>query len=271
VSGTALGRGAPPVPGPLGSELALEIDLSSRAFDAANVACLLPGNDPTASDTVIAFTAHYDHLGVGVPDSSGDAIYNGFSDNAAGVAMLLAIAQAMTQDSTNHLRHSVLFLFLAGEERGLLGSDYYVSNPLWPLERTEATINIDAGAPPGLLVSWRLAGVDSSGLGRLAIAVAANRGWTVSTSPPRANSDYYPFVREGVPAVFVIPGPEPYEGLTADSTAALRRRWDHYHRPGDHWTDDFPFAGMARYAEYAYSIAAAVDTSSIPMPRPTKR
>jgi len=270
VSGVALGRGEPLVPGPLGSELAFEIDLSSRAFDAANVACLLPGSDPAASDTLIAFTAHYDHLGVGVPDSSGDAIYNGFSDNAAGVAMLLAIAQAMAQDSSSHLRHSVLFLFLVGEERGLLGSDYYVSNPVWPLERTEATINIDAGAPPGLLVSWRLAGVDSSGLGGLAVAVAADRGWSVSTSPPRANSDYYPFIREGVPAIFVIPGAEPYEGLTADSTAALRRKWDYYHRPGDHWTEDFPFAGMARYAEYAYLIAAAVDTSSAPMPRPIR-
>ncbi|UCG86295.1 MAG: M28 family peptidase [Gemmatimonadota bacterium] len=271
VSGTALERGEPLAPGPLGRELEFRIELNTRAVDAANVVCLLPGKDALVSDTVIAFAAHYDHLGVGLPDSSGDAIYNGFSDNAAGVAMLLAIAQAMVQDSHSQLRHSLLFLFPVGEERGLLGSDYYVSKPVWPLERTRAILNIDAGAPPGLLVSWRLAGVDSSGLGGLAVSAAASRGWTATTSPARANSDYFPFVREGVPGVLVIPGAEPYEGLTADSSAALRKRWDLYHRPGDHWTEDFPFAGLARYAEYAYLIGAAVDTSSAPIPRPPRR
>lgn len=185
--------------------------------------------------------------------------------------MLLAIAQAMTQDPSARLRHAVLFLFLAGEERGLLGSDYYVLNPLWPLSRTRAVINIDAGAPPAPPASWRLAGVDSSGLGGLALAATAERGWTATTSPPRANSDYYPFVREGVPAVFIIPGNQPYEGLTVDSSAALRKRWDHYHQPADEWAEDFPFAGMARYAEYAYMIARAVDSSSAPIPRPTPR
>jgi hypothetical protein len=271
VSGTAVERGEPLPPGPLGRELSLKLDVRSRAFEGANVACLLPGSDPAANDTVIAFTAHYDHLGVGVPDSTGDTIYNGFSDNAAGVAMLLAIAKAAAQNPRGSLRHSALFLFLVGEERGLLGSDYYVSHPVWPLERTRAVINIDAGAPPGLLVSWQLAGVDSSGLGGLAVAVAADHGWTATTSPPRANSDYYPFVREGVPGVLVIPGPEPYEGLTADSSAALRRTWERYHQPADEWAADFPFIGLARYAEYGYLIAVAVDTSSSPIPRPVRR
>ena len=271
VSRTALARGGSMEPAPLGREISFEIQLDRRAFDASNVACVSPGHDPQARDTAIVFTAHYDHLGVGEPDASGDAIYNGFSDNAAGVAMLLAIAKAVTTDPNRQFRHSVLFVFLVGEERGLLGADYYVHDPVWPLDRTEAVINIDAGAPPGLQVSWRLAGVDSTGLGELAIAAAAERGWSITTSPPRANSDYYPFVREGVPAVFIIPGPDPFEGLSADSTAVLRKRWDYYHQPGDHWTEDFPFTGVARYAEYGYLIAQAVDTNSTPLPRPEGR
>jgi hypothetical protein len=271
VSGTPLERGQPMAPGPLGRHITFEIRLSPRKIAAANVACLLPGRDQLARDSLIAFTAHYDHLGVGEPDASGDAIYNGFSDNAAGVAMLLAIAQTMATGPTQRLRHSVLFLFLVGEERGLLGSDYFVADPIWPLDRIQAVINIDAGAPPGLQVSWRLAGVDSTGLGALAIAVAEDRGWSVTTSPPRANSDYYPFVREGIPAIFVIPGPDPFEGLSADSTAALRSRWDYYHKAGDHWTEDFPFVGVARYAEYGFLIAEAVDTTSTPLPRPERR
>jgi len=258
-------------PAPLDREISFEIQLDRSVFDASNVVCVAKGYDPQARDTAIVFTAHYDHLGVGEPDASGDTIYNGFSDNAAGVAMLLAIAKAVATDPSRQFRHSVLFAFLVGEERGLLGADYYVHDPAWPLDRTEAVINIDAGAPPGLQVSWRLAGVDSTGLGALAIAGAAERGWSTTTSAPRANSDYYPFVRDGVPAVFIIPGPDPFEGLSADSTAVLRKRWDYYHKPADHWTEDFPFTGVARYAEYGYLIALAVDTSSTPLPRPERR
>ncbi|UCD23623.1 MAG: M28 family peptidase [Gemmatimonadota bacterium] len=269
VSGTGLARGEPIDPTTLDRVISLEIQQERRAINASNVVCLYPGRDMLAQDSAIVFTAHYDHLGVGEPDASGDSIYNGFSDNAAGVAMLLAIAKAMVTE--RNFRHPVLFVFLVGEEKGLLGADYYVHDPVWPLDRTKAVINLDAGAPPGLQVSWRLAGVDSTGLGDLAIAVATERGWTITTSPPRANSDYYPFIREGVPAVFVIPGPEPFEGLSADSTAALRKRWDYYHRPGDHWTEDFPFAGVARYAEYGYLIAQAVDTATTPLTRPERR
>jgi Zn-dependent M28 family amino/carboxypeptidase len=155
----------------------------------------------------------------------------------------------------------VLLLFFTGEEAGLLGSDYYVTRPLWPLYQVRAVINLDAGAPPAPPVTWRLAGVDSSGLGATALAIAAARGWTATTSPPRPNSDYFPFIREGVPAVFIIPGAGPYEGLTADSSDALRRRWDRYHEPDDEWAEDFPFGGLRRYAEFALSLVRAIDSS----------
>lgn len=246
--------------GPLGVQLRYEISSTRRRFDGLNVACVLPGSDDVVADTAIVFTAHYDHLGVGLPDSVGDTIYNGFADNAAGVAMLLGIADAMARDESDPARHSMLFLFLVGEERGLLGSDYYVARPLWPLECTRAVINIDGGAPPGLLTNWRLAGVDSTGLGGLAISVADARGWQVTTSPPRANSDYYPFVREGIPGVFIIPGPGAYEGITADSSDAVRDKWGYYHHVQDEWTADFPFSGLQRYAEFGYLIARRLDS-----------
>ncbi len=255
--------GEPSAPQPLRLHASLEITLERRALSAPNIACVLPGADPEARDTAIVFAAHYDHLGVSTPDAAGDSIYNGFSDNAAGAAMLLAIAQAMLEDDADPPRHSMLFLFFTGEERGLLGSDYYVARPLWPLARTAAVINLDAGAPPAPPASWQLAGADSSRLGRIAIRVATGRGWLVTTSAPRPISDFYPFAREGVPAMLIIPGAAPYEGLSGDSSAALRQRWDRYHQPSDEWAPDFPFAGMARYAEYAYLIARAVDSTSI--------
>lgn len=246
----------------LGWEVAVRIDVSVQPVNEENVVCVLSGTDPTARDTAVALSAHYDHLGISVPDASGDSIYNGFSDNAAGVGMLLGIAEALARPDARP-RHSVLFLFFTGEERGLLGSDAYVAAPAWPLGRTLALINLDAGAPPARPVSWRLAGVDSTGLGASARRVADRNGWAISTSGARANSDYFPFHRSGVPSVFVIPGSGAYDGLSADSSAALRRRWDRYHQASDAWDPDFPFDGLARYADFALSLVREADAAGV--------
>jgi Zn-dependent M28 family amino/carboxypeptidase len=240
-------------------DLALSLHVARRPLGARNVACLLPGAAVEARDTAIVFAAHYDHLGVGAPDARGDSIYNGFSDNAAGVGMLLAIAQAMIQSPGEPMRYSVIFLFPTAEELGLLGSDYYVAHPLWPLARTAAVIALDAGAPPAPPASWRIAGGNASALGTLAVDVALAHGWSATVSPATPNSDYYPFARSGVPAVMIIPGPGPYEGLSTDSSVALRQAWNHYHEAADAWADDFPFRGLRRYAEYAYLVARAWD------------
>src|SRR5690606_14991674 len=113
---------------PLGREIAATIRTTTRPVDAANIAGLLPGSDPQRRREVVVYTAHLDHLGIGTP-IDGDSIYNGFSDNAAGVAMVLAIADALR---TAPPARSVLFLFLTGEEKGLLGSSYYAAEPLIP-------------------------------------------------------------------------------------------------------------------------------------------
>lgn len=252
-----LGAGAV---GRLGVQVDLQLHVSRHTVTGSNVACLLPGSEAGVRDTAIVLTAHYDHLGIGPPDASGDSIYNGFSDNAAGVGMLLAIAQAMVR-APAPMRHSVILIFPTAEERGLLGSDYYVARPLWPLGRTAGVINLDAGAPPAPPTSWRIAGGDRSPLGALALDVALTHGWSATTSPVTPNSDYYPFARSGVPAIFIIPGPAPYEGLTSDSSVALRKAWDHYHQASDAWDPNFPFRGLQRYAEYAYLVARAFDRS----------
>ena len=251
--------GVPVPPVPLDLSLEVRVHLTLRSTRSDNIACVLPGGEAGARDTAIILTAHYDHLGVGTPDERGDSIYNGFSDNAAGVAMLLAIGQAARAHATAGFRHSLLLLFFTAEEAGLLGSDYYTTHPLWPLDRVRAVINLDAGAPPARPWNWRIAGGDSSALGRIAVDVALAQGWGATTSPATPNSDYYPFARRGVPAIFIIPGAAPYEGLSSDSSQALRKRWDHYHEADDEWADTFPFAGLERYATYAYLVARAVD------------
>jgi hypothetical protein len=261
VDGLALTPEGNPFPQPVAWSVRAHVATTVHAVDEDNVVCVFDGTQRGTRDTVIALSAHYDHLGISFPDASGDSIYNGFSDNAAGVGMLLAIAEAITRPYAPAIRHSVLFLFFTGEERGLLGSDAYVATPSWPLERTLALVNLDAGAPPAQPTSWRLAGVDTSGFGAVAIRVATRRGWQITTSPAKANSDYFPFHRSGVPSMFVIPGPAPYEGLSEDSSAALRRRWDRYHQPSDEWDPEFLFQGLQRYASFALDIVREADST----------
>jgi hypothetical protein len=245
----------------------IRIGVTVRAVPARNVAALLPGADPARAAEVVVYTAHYDHLGISTPDEHGDSIYNGFSDDAAGAAMLLAVAKAM-QEGPRPAR-SVLFLFLTGEERGLLGSDFYAAHPLIPVSRTVAGINLDAGAPPAPNTSWRIAGGDSSTFGAVAIDVARRAGWEAQSAPASPNSDYFPLLRVGVPAVFLVPGPTAFEGMTAEASDALRRRWDHYHQAGDNWYPDYPYAGLVRYADYAYRLGMAA--ASGPRPTMTRR
>jgi hypothetical protein len=226
------------------------ISASVSDVPSANIAAILPGSDPALSGQVVAYTAHYDHLGISAP-FQGDSIYNGFSDNAAGVAMLLAIAEAMRDAPP---ARTVAFFFLSGEERGLLGSTFLAHAPPFPLDSIVALINLDAGAPPAPPISWRVAGSDPpDALGLRARELAAARGWTVQLGAASPNSDYWPFLQRGVPSIFIIPGDQ-WEETSTDERDALRRRWDRYHRADDHWHPDFPFAGLRRYAELALLV-----------------
>ena len=246
-------RGEPFDTVPLGRTLSVDLRGSERTVSAANVGGLLPASDPARTGEVIVYTAHHDHLGTVTTVGGADSIFNGFSDNAAGVAMLLSIALALSEEPPGP---AVLFLFLTGEERGLLGASFAAARPPIPLDRITALINLDAGAPPSPPVSWRIAGGEGSPLGSLAAAVAAERGWTAALSAASPNSDYWPFLARGVPAIFLIPGNE-WEDTSTAQRDALRRRWDRYHRPDDEWAPDFPFHGLARYAEYALLVGRA--------------
>jgi hypothetical protein len=239
---------------PLDVRAAVSLRADVRDVPTANVAGIIRGTDPQRRNDMVVYTAHYDHLGISVPDASGDSIYNGFSDNAAGCAMLLAIAAAYQR---NPPPYSVAFLFFTGEERGLLGSSYMAAFPPFDLARIRALINLDAGAPPVPPVSWRIAGgTEVAPLGNLAVELARKAGWQTVVSAASPNSDYWPFLHRGVPAVFIIPGND-WENTTPAQRDALRKKWDHYHEAADEWKPDFPFAGLARYAAYALALGRA--------------
>jgi hypothetical protein len=239
-----------------GRRIDVRVAVHSRSFRSRNVGAILPGADPARRDEFVVYTAHYDHLGISTPDERGDSIYNGFSDNGAGCAMLLAIAKAM-RDGPRPAR-SMLFLWPTGEEVGLLGSDYFAAHPLVSPARIAGAINLDAGAPPAPNRGWHVAGGNRSTLGQIAIEIARRAGWDAQAVEASPNTDYFPLLRIGVPAVFLVPAPGPLEGLTAEASQALRARWDHYHQAADEWASDFPFSGLVRYAEYAYRLGMAV-------------
>lgn len=241
-----------------GTRVTFEPHAAVRAVTDHNVVGVLDSSAPTGEHGAIVLTAHYDHLGT-VSGLRGDSIYNGFSDNAAGVAMLLAIAQSA---SASPPPRPLVFLFPAAEEVGLLGSIHFVRTHPDLVEDVHALVNLDAGAPPAPPTRWRLAAATRSPAGAVAAAVVDTHAWTHRSDAGSPNSDHWPFVARGVPAVFLIPDGG-YEGVDAAGERSLTERWDRYHRPDDEWAADFPFTGLERYATLALEIVYALATAAL--------
>ncbi|MGQ0560926.1 MAG: M28 family peptidase [Gemmatimonadota bacterium] len=251
----AMVRNTAPAPFTLmGGELAASFEAELEDVRSANLAGVIRGSGPKLASEYVAYSAHYDHLGISTPNAGGDSIYNGFSDNAAGVAMLLALGDVFHRERP---ARSILLLFFTGEERGLLGSTYYAAKPAIPLAQMRALINLDAGAPPAPPVDWRIAGGTASPLGEIARQALAERNWQAQLGAASPNSDYWPFLARGVPAIFLIPG-STWENLTAEQQEQLQARWNRYHQAGDEWSAEFPFSGLQRYAEAALAIGRKV-------------
>ncbi len=216
-----------------------------------NVVAVLPGSDPELRDTYVVFSAHFDHVGVGRPNAAGDSIYNGADDNASGTAALLEVAEAFASLPTPPAR-SLVFLAVSGEEKGLLGSQYYSDHPTVPLESIVANINVDMigrNAPDSIVVI----GQEYSSLGPLVLEVAAERpelGLTVSRDlwPEQRffyRSDHFNFARKEIPALFF------FAGVHED-----------YHQPSDHVEkiDTDKASRVSRLIFYtAYEIATRPD------------
>jgi hypothetical protein len=187
-----------------------------------NVIGVVRGSDPRLRDEYIVFSAHFDHVGIGPPDATGDSIYNGADDNASGTTAVLEIARAFAAMEQRPAR-SLLFVLVSGEEKGLLGSAHFVSEPTVPLRSMVANINLDMvgrNAPDTVYAI----GMDYSSLGPLAVATARQYpglGLHVAPDPmPEEQlffrSDHFSFAAEEIPAIFFTTGLH-----------------DDYHRPSD--------------------------------------
>ncbi len=243
-----------------GVTLSAHFDVGHSVITTHNVLGRIQGTSKPG-ETVL-YTAHWDHLGISVPDAHGETINHGAIDNASGIASLLEIARVFKRDGQP--RRSIVFMATTAEEKGLLGAEYYADHPLNPLATTVADINIDALRAYGPARDVSMMGYAESGLSDLwaQLAVAQGRRFTPDANPPAGSfyrGDQYQFARVGVPAVGVRSGHDLYQGGISAGEAADREYIDHrYHQPSDRWGEDLDFRGTAIDVGLAYQLGRAL-------------
>jgi Zn-dependent M28 family amino/carboxypeptidase len=234
----------------------LDYAVKQQRVVSTNVVGRIDGT--SRADEHIVYTAHWDHLGVGAPDERGDRIYNGARDNALGVASLLEIARLWA--AAPKPARSVVFLALTAEEKGLLGSEYYVQHPVYPLETTVAVYNMDGGSTWGPSRDVAIAGDGKVSLQRDLAAAARAEERRFSPDPrPEAGSffrsDHFPFAKAGVPAISFRSGQDLVKGGPKAGKAASDEYNDrHYHQPSDEWTPDWDLRGAAMDVALLYTL-----------------
>jgi len=249
---------------PVALDAAASFDLQNqlREVDSQNVVGKIPGAQEP--DEYIVYTAHWDHMGTD-PTAEGDGIYNGAEDNASGVATMLEIARAFTVAPAP--RRSILFLAVTAEEQGLLGAKWYGQNPLYPLNRTLANINMDGANLWGPTSDVVVVGLGNSTLDDVATAVAAEQDRSVKpdASPEKGfyyRSDHFEFAKQGVPAFYSDTGVD-YIGKPAGYGEEKRKEYvaEHYHKPSDEVDPAWDLTGAVQDVQWLYEIGRRVAES----------
>jgi Zn-dependent M28 family amino/carboxypeptidase len=252
----ALTRAFRPVP--LGLQASMAIRNTMRTLDSQNVLARLPGSDPGRRDELVVYTAHWDHLGVGTP-VNGDPIYNGALDNASGVAQVLEIARAFTEVEPKPQR-SILFLMVTAEEQGLLGSQFYTVDPVYPLEKTLANINVDGINQWGRTRDVTVVGMGASDLDEYLREAAAAQGRVLRPDPEPDKgyyyrSDHFNFAKHGVPALYTDTGEE-YLNRSPEFAREKREEYitNDYHAPSDRIKPDWDLSGAVEDAGLLFLV-----------------
>lgn len=241
---------------PFNQRISITLESTIRHSVSNNVVALVPGRD--RPDEVVIYMAHWDHLG---RNSSlrGDQIYNGALDNATGTAGLLEIAEAFTQLEKQPKR-SVLFLASTAEEQGLLGSRFYVENPLFPLNKTVAVINMDVLNILGSMSDLTIIGYGNSELDDYVQAAARKQRREVRPDPETEKgyfyrSDHFSFARAGVPAMYLDAGidhKEHGEEWTREQLETYVTQ--NYHKPSDEHSPDWDLTGAVEDLQILFDI-----------------
>jgi Zn-dependent M28 family amino/carboxypeptidase len=247
-------------PVPLEATATFHIRNELREVQSRNVVAKLQGG--ARADEYVVYTAHWDHLGRN-PSLQGDQIYNGALDNASGTSVLLEIAEAYTRLPQPPER-SVLFLAVTAEERGLLGAKYYAQNPLYPLEKTVANINMDGFNQWGRTQDLVVIGLGNSTLDDVLAQAAQAQGRTLVPDPESEKgffyrSDHFEFAKEGVPALYTDAGtqfigkPEGYSQQKRDEYTT-----NDYHGVTDQVKPDWDLSGAVEDTRLLFDVGLRV-------------
>jgi Zn-dependent M28 family amino/carboxypeptidase len=247
-----------------GESFSASFKVDSKVITSHNIVGRVDGSKHP--DQTVIYSAHWDHLGVGAPDAKGDRIYNGAVDNGTGTASLIELARAFAKAPKPE--RSIVFLNVTAEEKGLLGSEYYASKPLYPLGKTVAVINMDALSPNGPARNFAISG--NAKLDLLDQLTATAKRWNLTYSPdprPEAGgffrSDHFSFAKRGVPALSFESGDDWVDGgVAAGKKAAEEYTANHYHQPSDEWQASWSFTGMARDLQILYTLGSDLANSN---------
>ena len=264
----AAGSAGKPLPSfAIGDRLQARIAIRRRDISSPDVLGLLPGSDPKLADEAIVLSAHLDGYGYGEP-VKGDRLYNGTLDDAAYVALLIRLAE---RRHGQPYRRPILFAAFTGEEKGLLGSRWYVAHPTVPLSHTAADINLDQLRPIFPLKLLTVHALNDTSLGDDARAVANGLGIQVQVDPePERNlirrTDHWPFMQGGIPATNFVFGFRP-----GSKSEQIYRQWYRtgYHKPQDDLNQLMDFKAAADFNRFFYELVERVaDNQTAPRWKP---
>jgi hypothetical protein len=225
--------------------------------ESPNVIAMLEGSDQELKNEYFIYTAHLDHVGTG-RSVDGDSIYNGAYDNASGVAIMLEMAKAYTRLQTPPKR-SILFIALTAEEMGLLGSEYYVNNPVVPLKKTTGMLNLDMFLMEEPLEEIVVLGESLSGLGHIAYRAAELTGIRIMPDPiPEEKifmrSDHFNFAKKGVPALFLINSYQKSDTISREADINYWWLKNIYHSPLDNFSENIYYDAGVTFARINFLI-----------------
>lgn len=243
---------------PLTASIRAKAKVEKKILESSNVIARLPGSDPNLKNEYVVLSAHVDHLGIGEP-INGDRIYNGAMDNGSGSAALLDVAASLKK-SPEKLKRSLLFVFVTGEEKGLLGSKYFTAHPTVKADSMVADINIDMFLPIVPLKFLTILGLNESDLGQMAASIAESLGVKPQPDPePQRNafirSDQYNFIRHGIPGLAMQVSFEkgsPQQQIFKDW---LTQR---YHAPSDDLNQPVDLPAAGKYEEIVRTLMVRV-------------
>lgn len=241
----------------LGYQMSHTLINTYKYDDSQNVIGIIKGS--TRPEEYIIFSAHWDHLGIGKA-VNGDSIYNGALDNASGIAALLSIAKAMSRSPQPE--RSVVFLFVTAEEQGLLGSQYYAENPVYPVDRTVANLNLDGMNGFGPMKYLTITGMGHSEMDDYAAEEARKQGREIlpDQEPEKGyffRSDHFNFAKVGIPALYAEGS---YEHAELGKDYVTEKKADYitnrYHQPADEYVpEEWDLRGIAQDAQLYLNVA----------------